>query len=144
MEQRSALLLKSASPKPSNTKSARSFHRNTVRRIKVLQYCEVLQRGGTQVYRCVTKAPRATSPSHFYSLITLMSSESRNQLPDTARYLLDPYTLFKLDRYIDNYLNFIYLEMTQRMKRIILRSLEFVASVYVPKLMFIISRKAYL
>ena len=31
---------------PSNTGSARSFQRDTERGIKVLQYCEVLQRGG--------------------------------------------------------------------------------------------------
>ena len=32
------------SPTPSNTGSARSFHRDTERRIKVLRYCNVLQR----------------------------------------------------------------------------------------------------
>ena len=41
------LLLKPASPTPSNTGSTRSFHRDTDRRIKILRYCEVLQRGGT-------------------------------------------------------------------------------------------------
>ena len=41
-----ALLLQPASPTPSNTGLARSFHRDTERGIKVLLYCEVLQRGG--------------------------------------------------------------------------------------------------
>ena len=40
-----ALLLKPASPTPSNTWLARSFQRDTDRGIKVLPYCEVLQRG---------------------------------------------------------------------------------------------------
>ena len=38
-------LLKPASPTPSNTGSARSFHRDTERRIKDLTYGEVPQRG---------------------------------------------------------------------------------------------------
>ena len=54
------LLLKPASPTPSNTGSTRSFQRETDRRIKVLRYCEVLQRGGAKVYRCAIKAPRVT------------------------------------------------------------------------------------
>ena len=41
-----ALLLKPASLIPSNTWSSRSFHRDTDKEIKVLRYCEVLQRGG--------------------------------------------------------------------------------------------------
>ena len=41
-----ALLLKPASPTPSNTGSARSFQRDTVRGTKVLRYCKILQRGG--------------------------------------------------------------------------------------------------
>ena len=41
-----ALLFKPASPTPSNTGLARSFQRDTVKRIKVLLYCKVLQRGG--------------------------------------------------------------------------------------------------
>ena len=41
-----ARLLKPASPTPSNTGSARVFQRDTERRTKVVQYCEVLQRGG--------------------------------------------------------------------------------------------------
>ena len=41
-----ALLLKPASPTPSNTGLARSFQRDTDREIKVLLYCDVLQRGG--------------------------------------------------------------------------------------------------
>ena len=40
------LLLRLASPTTSNTGSARSFQRDTEREIKVLKYCEVLQRGG--------------------------------------------------------------------------------------------------
>ena len=40
------LLLKPANPTPSNTGSTRSFQRDTERGIKVLRYCEVLQRGG--------------------------------------------------------------------------------------------------
>ena len=40
------LLLKPANPTPPNTGSKRSFQRDTDQRIKVLQYCEVLQRGG--------------------------------------------------------------------------------------------------
>ena len=55
-----ALFLKPASPTPSNTGLARSFQRDTERRIKVVLYREVLQRGGAQVYRCTTRAPRET------------------------------------------------------------------------------------
>ena len=40
-----ALLLKPASPTPSNTGLARSFQRDTEKGIKVLLYCKVLQRG---------------------------------------------------------------------------------------------------
>ena len=40
-----ALLLKPASPTPSNTGLARSFQRDTEKGIKVMRYCEVLQRG---------------------------------------------------------------------------------------------------
>ena len=54
------LLLKPANPTPSNTGSTRLFQRDTERRIKVLRYCEVLQRGGAKAYRCVIKAPRVT------------------------------------------------------------------------------------
>ena len=53
-------LLKSANPTPSNIRSARSFDRDTDRRIKVMRYCEVLHRGGALVYRCAIKAPRVT------------------------------------------------------------------------------------
>ena len=42
----SHLLVKPANPTPSNTGSIRSFQRDTERGIKVLGYCEVLQRGG--------------------------------------------------------------------------------------------------
>ena len=41
-----ALLLKPASPTPSNTGLARSFQRDTEKGIKVLLYNKVLQRGG--------------------------------------------------------------------------------------------------
>ena len=41
-----ALLLKPASVTPSNTVSARSFQRDTEREIKIMRYCDVLQRGG--------------------------------------------------------------------------------------------------
>ena len=54
------LLLKPTNPTPSNTGSTRSFQRDTERGIKVLRYCEVLQRGGAKVYRCAIKAPRVT------------------------------------------------------------------------------------
>ena len=40
------LLLKPASPTPSDTAFARSFQRHTERGIQVLRYYEVLQRGG--------------------------------------------------------------------------------------------------
>ena len=40
------LVLKPANPTPSNTESTRAFQRDTEIGIKVLQYCEVLQRGG--------------------------------------------------------------------------------------------------
>ena len=40
------LLLKPANPTLANTGSTRSFQRDTERGIKVLRYCEVLQRGG--------------------------------------------------------------------------------------------------
>ena len=40
-----AMLLKPASPTPSKTELARSFQRDTEKRIKVLLYCKVLQRG---------------------------------------------------------------------------------------------------
>ena len=52
--------MKPANPTPSNTGSTRSFQRETERRIKVMRYCEVLQRGGAKVYRCSIKAPRVT------------------------------------------------------------------------------------
>ena len=45
-----ALFFKPASPTPSNTESPRSFHRDTDKGMKVLRYCEVLQRGSTYVY----------------------------------------------------------------------------------------------
>ena len=54
------LLLKPANPTPSNTELTRSFQRDTERRIKVLGYCEVMQRGGAYVYRCAIKALRVT------------------------------------------------------------------------------------
>ena len=54
------LLLKPANLTPSNTGSTRSFPRDTERGIKVLCYCEVLQRGDAEVYRCAIKAPRVT------------------------------------------------------------------------------------
>ena len=41
-----ALLLKSVSATPSTTRSPRLFHMDTDKRIKILRYCEVLQRGG--------------------------------------------------------------------------------------------------
>ena len=56
----SALLLKPASPTPSNTGSLRSFHRDTDHGINVRRYWEVLQRGGAWVYRCAITAPRLT------------------------------------------------------------------------------------
>ena len=55
------MLLKPASPTPSNTGLVRSFQRNTEKGIKVLLYCKVLQRGGAYVYRCATRIPRVTS-----------------------------------------------------------------------------------
>ena len=55
-----ALLLKSASPTPSNAGSARSFQWDTETGTKVLRYSEVLQRGGVYLYRCATRAPRVT------------------------------------------------------------------------------------
>ena len=54
------LLLKPANPPPSNKGSTRSFQRETERGIKVLPYCEVLQRGGAKVYQYAIKAPRVT------------------------------------------------------------------------------------
>ena len=54
------LLLKPTNPTPSNTGSTISFQRDTERGIKVLRFCEVLQRGGAKVYRCAIKAPRVT------------------------------------------------------------------------------------
>ena len=42
-----ALLLKPASPTPSNPGSTRSFQRDIERETKVLRYCEVLHRGGS-------------------------------------------------------------------------------------------------
>ena len=41
------LVLKPANPTPSNTGSTRASQRDTERGIKVLRYCEVLQRGGS-------------------------------------------------------------------------------------------------
>ena len=58
-----ALLLKPASPTSSNTGSARAFQIDTESGTKVLLYCEVLQRGGAQVYRCATRTPRVMSAS---------------------------------------------------------------------------------
>ena len=54
------LVLKPANPTPSNTGSTRAFQRDTRRGIKVLRYCEVLQRGGAKINRCAIKAPRVT------------------------------------------------------------------------------------
>ena len=54
------LLLKPANPTPSNTGSTRSFQRDTERGIKVMRYCEVLQRAGVKVYRCAIETPRVT------------------------------------------------------------------------------------
>ena len=45
-----ALLLKPANSTPSNTRSLRSFHRDTDKGIKIRRYCEVLQRGGAYYY----------------------------------------------------------------------------------------------
>ena len=42
-----ALLLQPSSPTPTNTGSARSFQSDTERGIKVLRYCEILQRGSS-------------------------------------------------------------------------------------------------
>ena len=53
-------LPKPVNPTPSNTGSTRSFQRDTERRIKVLPYCEVLQRGDAKVNRFAIKAPRVT------------------------------------------------------------------------------------
>ena len=55
-----ALLLKPASPTPSNTGSLRSFQRDTERGTKLLRYWEVLQRGGANECLWATKAPRVT------------------------------------------------------------------------------------
>ena len=55
-----ALLLKPASPTPSNTGSLRSFQRDTEMGTKLLRYWEVLQRGGANECLCATKAPRVT------------------------------------------------------------------------------------
>ena len=54
------LLLKPATPTPSNTGPTRSFQRETENRIKVMRYCEVLQRRGAKVDRCAIKARRVT------------------------------------------------------------------------------------
>ena len=55
-----ALLLKPASPTPLNTGSLRSFQRDTDRGTKLLQYWEVLQRGGENECLWAIKAPRVT------------------------------------------------------------------------------------
>ena len=57
-------VLKHASPTLSNTELARSFHRATEREIKVLWYCEVLQRGEAGVCWCATRAPHVTRLAH--------------------------------------------------------------------------------
>ena len=51
------MLLNGARHTPSNTRSARSFHRDTGREIKIQRYCEVLQRRDTKYYEVATKAP---------------------------------------------------------------------------------------
>ena len=55
-----ALLLKPASPTPSETGSLRSFQRDTERGTKLLQYWEVLQQGGVNECLWAIKAPRVT------------------------------------------------------------------------------------
>ena len=55
-----ALLLKPASPTPSNTGSLRLFQRDTERSTKLLRYWEVLQQGGANECLWATKAPRVT------------------------------------------------------------------------------------
>ena len=55
-----ALLLKPASPTPSNTGSLRSFQRDIERGTKVMRYWEVLQRGGANECLWATRAPRVT------------------------------------------------------------------------------------
>ena len=61
-----ALLLKPASPTPSNTASLRSFQRDTERGTKLLRYWEVLQRGGANECLWATKAPRVTRAGTYY------------------------------------------------------------------------------
>ena len=55
-----ALLLKPASPTPSNTGSLRSFQKDTERGTKLLRHWEVLQEGGANECLWATKAPRVT------------------------------------------------------------------------------------
>ena len=54
MEKASALLLKPASPTPSNTELARSFQKNIERRIKVMRYFEVCSEAG---HKCTDVIP---------------------------------------------------------------------------------------
>ena len=56
---------KVVSPIPSNTWSARTFHRDTVRGKKVQRYCKVLKRGIELLYRYATRATRVTRTSTY-------------------------------------------------------------------------------
>ena len=55
---------KPARPTPLNERSAGPFHKDTKMRIKIVRYCEVLQRGGSYVYERATKEQRVTALAH--------------------------------------------------------------------------------
>ena len=61
------LLLKPANPTPSNAGSPGSYHRDTDRVIKILRYCEVVQRGGPKVYLCAIATQHVTRPGTYGS-----------------------------------------------------------------------------
>ena len=73
----------------------------------------------------------------------LMSAQSRDLLVDRTRYKLGRSTLLKFDliyHISTNFYYFIHFKMIQRLKLILQWSLEFVASVYVEKCMYIIQK----
>ena len=80
--------MKPASPTPSNTGSARSFHMDTERGINLLRCCEVLQRGEAEVYGCATRAPRVPAPAHTAQVAHHKEGVSGYTLSDTAHTVL--------------------------------------------------------
>ena len=90
-----ALLLKPASPTPSNIRSLRSFQRDTERGTKFLRYWEVLQRGGANECLWTTKEPRVTRAGHTAKAM----HRSKDALGYWQRNSESPYSSSKLTRH---------------------------------------------